>query len=126
VCWSSAATELRKNPKIRAAINAGLQKLQLSREEIIRAAERIVEANPKDLFDENGQFDIAKLPDDLARVIKKVKQGEFGTEVEWHSPLEAATFLAKIHRLFGEFGDQGDAGGTTITIVQLLQQAILP
>jgi hypothetical protein len=92
----SSLLQIRRNPKIRAAINAGLQKLQLSREEIIRAAERILEANPKDLFDENGGFNIAKLPDDLARTIKKIKPGEFGTEVELHSPLVAATLLAKL------------------------------
>jgi hypothetical protein len=86
----------------------------------------MVLANPKEYYDEDGNLiNIRKLPDDLARAIKKIKPGEFGTEI-LHSPLEAATFLAKIHRLFGEFGDQGDAGGTTITIVQLLQQAILP
>jgi hypothetical protein len=120
------ASEIRRNPKIRAAFNAGLQKLQLSREEIIRAAERILEANPKDPFDENGGFNIAKLPDDLAQAIKKIKPGEFGTEVEMHSPLEAATLLAKLHRLFGEFGDPSERGNVSITIKQLLQQAILP
>jgi hypothetical protein len=101
-----AAWELRQNPKIRAAIAAGLQKLQLSREELVRIVERIAEANPKEYYDEDGNLiNIRKLPDDLARAIKKVKLGEFGTEIELHSPLEAVTLLAKLHRLIGEYGN---------------------
>jgi hypothetical protein len=63
----AAASVLRRNPKIRAAIEAGLKELQLSRQEIIRAAERILEANPKELFDETGGFNIAKLGADMAQ-----------------------------------------------------------
>lgn len=98
---------LVKNSQVRVAIDARLAKAAMPANEVLARLSEIATGSLGDFIEvtaENGwTMDLKKAKrGGKLKLLKKLKSGEHGPEIELHSPLDALEKLAKYHGLYIE------------------------
>jgi phage terminase small subunit len=97
----SAGTENLANPAIAEEIKARIAEKTMGADEaLVRLAEQ-ARAEYSAYFKPNGTVDLKKLlADGKGHLIKKIKPGKFGDEIEFHDAQTALLNIGRHHKLF--------------------------
>lgn len=102
-----AGHENLRNPKIAQHIQRYFAENQMSPEEIISRLSAIARGSLADFLEvkDSGSWRIdiakAKRAGNLG-LLKKIKEGKYGVEIELWSPLDAMEKLARIHKMYAD------------------------
>lgn len=103
----SQGHDLLKNPEIQAAIAARLDELKMGADEVlVRLSEQArADVGPYLQITENGTLaiDLVRMQlDGQTHLIRKIKQTQYGIELELYDGQAALIQLGRAHRLFSE------------------------
>jgi hypothetical protein len=102
---SQGSTNLH-HPQIAAVIRRRMEEKTMQSDEVLARLDEIARGNITDFLSLTGRgfkIDIRKvLTNDKGHLIKSIKKGRQGTEIELYSALDALTLLGKHYRMFAD------------------------
>lgn len=102
----ASASRLLHSPKVAAAFRAAWEERGMEPAEIIGRLADIARGSLAEFVDVEGygfSLNMTKAQEaGKLHLLKKLKHGKFGVEIELHSPLEALDKLARVHKLFAD------------------------
>ena len=104
---------LVKKSSVSAAINARLDQVALTADQILARLSEVATGGVSDFLEvtESGypRFDFARAKKrGKMKLLRKFKQTETGVEIEAHDPIKALDMLGKFRRLWSDKPDDGD------------------
>lgn len=112
--YAIGAENLRK-PQIRAYIDARLNDVAMSANEVLTRLTAHARADIRDVLNDKGEFDFDKgNTNDALGLVSEIEQKEFGVKVKMVSSQTALVTLARFHSLLTDKHEVSGPGGTPL------------